>query len=118
VIGVRRQDYANLHNWVCDLFNTFLVMMHFHIQPDQVTILFLDGHPSTTLDIGWETIYNKPVRVGHLDKPVYFEHFIWGFQENRGSITEFKDLICAVTVQVTSCLNSRLFKTENNFNHS
>ena len=90
VIGIRRQDYANLHNWVRNVYNTFLVMIHFHIQPEHMTILFLDGHPFTTLDFGWETIFNKPVRVGHLEKPVYFEHFIWGFQENKGLITDFK----------------------------
>ena len=87
-IGVRRQDYANLHNWVRDVFNVFIVMLHFKLQTSQVSILFLDGHPFTYLDHAWENIYSKPIRIGHLTEPVNYEKFIWGIQENMGPITE------------------------------
>lgn len=87
-IGVRRQDYANLHNWVRDIYNTFIVMLHLNLQPSQVSILFLDGHPFTYLDHAWETIYSKPIRVGHLNQTVTYDTFIWGIQENQGPITE------------------------------
>ncbi|XP_052818794.1 uncharacterized protein LOC128244767 isoform X1 [Mya arenaria] len=90
VVGVRRQDYANLHNWVRNIYNIFLIMVHFRLQPSEVSILFLDGHPYTPLDNAWAKIFSEPVRVGHLSEPVYYENFIWGFQENKGLITEFE----------------------------
>lgn len=88
VIAVRRQDYANLHNWVRNIYNAFLIMLHLNLQPSQITILFVDGHPFSNLDKAWQTIYNTPVRAGLLRKPVFFDNFIWGFQENQGPITE------------------------------
>ncbi|XP_053382403.1 uncharacterized protein LOC123544387 [Mercenaria mercenaria] len=89
VIAVRRQDYANLHNWVRNIYNTFLMMMHFRIQPKDVSVLFMDGHPWTELDKAWEVLYNKPVRVGRMQQSVNYQNFILGFQENHGPITEF-----------------------------
>lgn len=89
VIAVRRQDYANLHNWVRNIYNTFVIMIHFKLQPRDISVLFMDGHPRSELDKSWEVIYGTPLRVGHLSKSTQFKNLILGLEENEGLISNF-----------------------------
>ncbi|KAL4233119.1 hypothetical protein ACF0H5_007804 [Mactra antiquata] len=91
-IAIRRQDYANLHNWVRNIYNTFLIMMHFNIQPANISVIFMDGHPFSALDNAWTVIYDKPQRVGRLTQPVNVKNFILGFEENEGPVSHWENL--------------------------
>jgi hypothetical protein len=88
-VAVRRQDYANLHNWVRNIYNIFVLLMHFRVQPKDVYVIFMDGHPRTELDNAWEIIYNKPIRVGHVEQKITFQNLILGLEEHKGPITDF-----------------------------
>ncbi|KAH3768399.1 hypothetical protein DPMN_169611 [Dreissena polymorpha] len=89
--GVLRGDYANLHNWMRCIFNVFILMSFFKVQPSEMSILFLDAHPFTPLDKAWDVIYSTPIRVGHLSQPVHYENFIWGVDEKNMPFSEHVD---------------------------
>lgn len=92
VIAIRREDYANMHNWVRNIYNTFLVMMHLRIQPNKAKILFMDGHPATNLDKAWSVIYSQPIRVGRLLNSVRFHNLILGIDESLGPVSAYQNL--------------------------
>lgn len=92
VVAVRREDYANLHNWVRNIYNTFLVMMHFKVQPRNIRILFMDGHPATELDKAWSVLYGVPLRVGHLEQKLLIRNLILGIDESQGPVSDYKNI--------------------------
>lgn len=107
VIAVVRQDYANLHNWVRNILNTFIIMMHFKIQPSNMSILFMDGHPATELDKAWETIYDKPLRVGQMRETVQSSNFILSFVENEGPLSKYENTQVSYLEEFRSFVLSR-----------
>jgi hypothetical protein len=88
-IAIRREDYANLHNWIRNIYNTFLAMIHFKIQPSNITVIFMDGHPVTELDKAWTAIYGAPLRVGRMENPQTYQNFILGIDESQGPVSDY-----------------------------
>ena len=76
-IAIQRYEYANLFFVMNDLYNVFLMMMVFHIQPSDVTILLIDGHPYGSLDHLWNGLFHDVIRAGHLPRRTRFERLIW-----------------------------------------
>ena len=76
-IAITRYEYANLYHGMTDFYNAFMMMKVFGLRPDNVTILFVDGHPHGALDDAWNTLFNRVTRVGELTQPVMFENMVW-----------------------------------------
>ena len=89
-LAVTREDYCNLHNFVRQMYNAFLLMMIFKIQPTELSVLFLDAHPTCILDSTWEDIFGNVTRVGKLNGPVLYKNLIWGFKESDCELTKFE----------------------------
>ena len=89
-IAVTRQDYVNLHNFVRQMYNAFLLMMIFKKQPKEVAVLFLDGHPAGMLDKPWYDIFSKVMRAGTFARPVLYKNLVWGFKESDGGLTDLE----------------------------
>ena len=89
VIAIERGDYANLHNWARGIFNTFLMMIKFNIQPNEMSVLFLDAHPFSALDHAWSEIFGPVQRVGHLQHPIFFKNLIFTFKESDGPVSDY-----------------------------
>ena len=81
-IAIERKDYVNLHNFIRQMYNTFLLMMIYKKQPKEVAILILDGHPKGILDKPWYDIFGKVTRAGTLPRPRLYKTLIWGFAES------------------------------------
>ncbi|KAL4237441.1 hypothetical protein ACF0H5_002158 [Mactra antiquata] len=77
-IALQRHEYVNMYHTMTDWFNTYLVTKVFHLDPKNVTILWIDGHPDGGLDSVWRTIFGKVVRIGEIREPVKFSNMIWG----------------------------------------
>lgn len=77
-IAVQRYEYVNMYHTMTDWFNTFLVAKVFQLNPKNITILWIDGHPSGGLDSTWRDLFGKVVRIGEIRKPVAFNSLIWG----------------------------------------
>ena len=87
-IAVTREDYVNLHNFVRQIYNAFLLMLIFKKQPKEVTILFLDGHPAGMLDKPWYELFGKVTRAGTLPRPTLYKNIIWGFAESDSGLSD------------------------------
>lgn len=77
-IAVVRYEYANLYHTMTDYYNAFFVAKVFNIKPGNITILWIDGHPSGALDETWEVLFGDVLRAGDLEKQEMFSHMIWG----------------------------------------
>ena len=89
-IAITREDYVNLHNFVRQMYNTFLLSMIFKQQPKDVAVLFLDGHPKGILDKPWYDIFGKVTRAGTLPRQVLYKTLVWGFAESDGGLTDLE----------------------------
>ena len=89
-IAITREDYVNLHNFVRQMYNTFLLLMIFKKQPKDVAVLFLDGHPKGILDKPWYDIFGKVTRAGTLPRQVLYKTLVWGFAESDGGLTDLE----------------------------
>ncbi|XP_045158582.2 uncharacterized protein LOC123524440 [Mercenaria mercenaria] len=77
-IAVQRYEYVNMYHTMTDWYNTFLVTKVFKLDPKNVTILWIDGHPSGGLDSTWGNLFGEIRRIGEIRKPVLFPQLIWG----------------------------------------
>lgn len=77
-IAVTRYEYANLYHTMTDLYNAFLVAKVFKMEPGNITILWIDGHPKGALDKVWKTLFGKVLRAGDINQPTMFSHMVWG----------------------------------------
>ena len=76
-LAVQRYEYVNLYHTMTDWYNVFLMLMVFHVQPSNVTILFIDGHPAGGLDHVWTGIFHDVIRAAHLPRKTHFERLVW-----------------------------------------
>ena len=88
-VAITREDYWNLHNFIRQMYNVFLVMMYFHKKPSETHILFMDGYPSFSFDTTWEYIFGNVSRAGVFTRPVLYRSLVWGFRECDGGLTDF-----------------------------
>lgn len=77
-IAVQRYEYVNMYHTMTDWYNTFLVTKVFKLDPKNVTILWIDGHPAGGLDATWSTLFGEVRRIGEIRNPVLFPNMIWG----------------------------------------
>lgn len=77
-IAVLRYEYANLYHTITDFYNAFLVAKVFKMEPGNITILWIDGHPKGAFDKVWETLFGKVLRAGDIKQPTLFSHMVWG----------------------------------------
>ena len=89
-IAVTRVDYVNLHNFVRQMYNAFLLMMIFKKQPKEVAIFLLDGHPAGMLDKPWYEIFGKVTRSRTLPRPTLYKSIIWGFAESDCGLSDLE----------------------------
>ena len=88
-IAITREDYCNLHNFVRQMFNAFLLMMIYKKEPKEMAILFLDAHPTCILDSSWRLIFGHVYWASRLSGPVLYKNIIWGFKEGDSQLTQF-----------------------------
>ncbi|XP_064616736.1 uncharacterized protein LOC135480746 [Liolophura sinensis] len=85
-IAVTRYEYANLYHQMADIYNAYIMLRVFNLDPDKTDILFVDGHPKSNLDEIWDTLFGDVIRAGHLKEPLLFENLIWNIQGYTSSI--------------------------------
>ena len=88
-IAIVRDIYANMYHMTLHIHNIFLMLLHSHIQPRNLTILILDAHPKTEADNIVETLYGSLVRVTNLRRPVKVENLILCLRENRSPLSMY-----------------------------
>lgn len=80
-IAVTRYEYVNLYHTMTDWYNAYLMMRFFNKTETETDILFIDSHPSGSLDLTWKTLFNSYTRVRHLssnkDKIVLYSEMVW-----------------------------------------
>ncbi|ESO86798.1 hypothetical protein LOTGIDRAFT_128470 [Lottia gigantea] len=77
-IAIQRYEYVNLYHTMTDYYNAFLVMLLFQKRPENVNILFIDGHPNGGLDDTWRRLFKQTYRAGALKRKTLFSNLIWG----------------------------------------
>lgn len=112
-LAVTREDYCNLHNFLRQMYNAFLMMMIFKKQPQDMSVLFLDAHPSGVLDQPWRDIFGAETRAGTLSRPVLYKNLIWGLKESDGGLTDFNSKYLAYSEEFRS-----YFLNKNSINDS
>ena len=76
-IAITRYEYANMYHTMTDFYNAFLMLQVFNMDPDKVTILIIDGHPSGQLDVTWSHLFGKVKRISDFPQPVLFKNMVW-----------------------------------------
>lgn len=76
-IAVLRYEYANLYHTMTDYYNAFLVAKAFSLDPNEIIILFVDGHPIGALDSSWKHLFKKFIRAGDITLPTRFNSLVW-----------------------------------------
>lgn len=65
VLMVTRVDYVNLYQTLADWYNTFLTLHLLNLEPSEVHVLLIDGHPRGGLDHVWYRLFGNSVsRIG------------------------------------------------------
>lgn len=77
--AVMRYEYVNLYHTMTDFYNAYLVAKYFGQRPENMTVLFVDGHPAGSLDVTWSTLFAGYVRVGQLPPAVRYAKLAWGW---------------------------------------
>lgn len=79
-IAIIRYEYVNFYHSMCDWYNAFIVVSFFEKNHDETRILFLDDHPAGLLDPVWQSLFNKPIRIGKFSprRAVMFSDLVWG----------------------------------------
>lgn len=77
-IAVLRYEYANLYHTMTDYYNAFFLAKVFNINPNNVTIMFIDGHPKGALDTPWQYLFRNYIRAGAFKGPVRLKRLLWG----------------------------------------
>lgn len=77
-IAVQRYEYVNMYHTMTDWYNTFLVIKVFKLDPKNVTVLWVDGHPRGGLDSTWSRLFGRVMRIGDVRGPTLFTNMIWG----------------------------------------
>ena len=72
-----RHEYANLYHSMMNWYNVFILMILFHIDPAHVQILWLDGHPKSSLDSTWKTLFGDVVQARSIKEPTLYRTMIW-----------------------------------------
>ena len=89
-LAITREDYCNLHNFVRQMYNAFLLMVIHKKEPKEMAVLFLDAHPTCILDSSWNLIFGHVYWARRLSGPVLYKNLIWGFKEGDSQLTQFK----------------------------
>lgn len=89
-IAVKRYEYVNLYHTMTDFYNAFLVYKAFNMSLGNITILWIDGHPSGTLDSTWETLFGHVLRAGYIAQPSKFNQMIWGIMGYDSLLSQFE----------------------------
>ena len=76
-IAVLRYEYANLYHTMTDYYNAFLLAKTFQLDPDNVNILFVDGHPKGALDTTWQYLFKSFIRAGEMQTATTFNNLVW-----------------------------------------
>ena len=76
-ICVQRYEYVNLYHTMTDFYNVYVMLLLFDLNPDDVNILWIDGHPKGGLDETWNTLFKHVLRAGDIKEPVIFKFMVW-----------------------------------------
>ena len=88
-IAIEREAYANFYHMMLHIHNIFIILMKFHQQPENVSLLILDSHPEAEIDRTLKTVFGPLVRVADLRKPVKFQHLVLTLPENRSPLSKY-----------------------------
>ncbi|KAK3603392.1 hypothetical protein CHS0354_009375 [Potamilus streckersoni] len=88
-VALERVDYDNMYSSMNYMFSIFILMVTFRQQPNNVCIIFLDGHPASDLDLVFETLYGPIMRLGHLASPVVFTNLVWMMTDRQSILNQY-----------------------------
>ena len=76
-VATIRHEYANLYHTMMNWYDTFILMVLFHIDPSRVHILWLDSHPKSQLDETWKTLYGDVEQARAIKEPTLYKNMVW-----------------------------------------
>ena len=76
-LAVQRAEYANIYFVMVSLYDAFQLMLTFNAHPKNVTLLIVDAHPSSGLDVLYDNLFARVVRAAHLPAPTRFAAMGW-----------------------------------------
>lgn len=88
-IAIERQDYANFYHIMLHMHSIFTMLIVFHKQPVNITILILDAHPKAEMDEMLETLYGPLVRVTELNETVKFQNLVLSLKESKSLLSKY-----------------------------
>jgi len=92
-IAVTRYEYANLYHTMTDWYNAFLLVCFFNETADATEILFVDAHPTGSLDPVWRRLFRRTLRLSDLssDRPTSFKRLVWGWLGYNSLMTIYQN---------------------------
>ena len=76
-LAFTRFEYANLFHTTTNIYNAFLSMIFFKKEPEETSILLVDGHPKGSLDVIWPQLFNKVTRIGSIKDLTQYKELVW-----------------------------------------
>ncbi|KAJ8304655.1 hypothetical protein KUTeg_018238 [Tegillarca granosa] len=89
-VAITRYEYANLYHTITDWFNIFLVTTFHKQNPRTCTIIFLDGHAKTKMDVVWKTLFRKVIYIKEMKEAMLFDELIWGITGYLSPLNQHK----------------------------
>jgi hypothetical protein len=77
-VAVIRYEYVNLYHTLAEMYSVFLTALFFDLDPANVHVLWVDGHPRGSLDDVWGTLFASANRVSSLRNQTSFDTMVWG----------------------------------------
>ena len=88
-VAIQREEYANFYHAMLHMHSIFVMLMVFHQQPVNMTILILDAHPQAEIDEMLETLYGPLIRVTKLKKDVKFQNLVLSLKEGTNLLSKY-----------------------------
>ena len=88
-IFVKRYEYVDFYRTMTDLYNAFLMVTIFKLEPESTNIVWVDAHPKGLLDATWHTLFGKVIRAGEITQPTLFKTLVWNMMCDNSPISDF-----------------------------
>ena len=86
-LAIQRIEYANVYWTIIDLLDIFITTQRMGIEPEKLSIILMDAHPTSSLDPFWSVLFQRLIkltdRIFTKSNDVVFENLVWRYPRDN-----------------------------------
>ena len=76
-LAITRYEYHHIYHTLTDIFNAFLALKYFNLNPADVRILLIDTHPNSQIEPLYNIIFKSVTKLHQLNDVTFFNALFW-----------------------------------------